>query len=172
MWPFPNPLDLFGDAFSSVAGWAWDKVTQGVYTWFASGVLMLMEWVWGVLDSATTPRLTDAWFAVGADAAARCDLAVDHGGDDADVGHPGRLRWSPGTGRRRAEGRSEGDRRDRADGRRDGRADPWGGRDRRRHLADRPRRHAAGAGLHRRSRRRWRALWPAPSSVRWRCCSG
>ena len=63
MWPFPNPLDLFGDAFRRCAGWAWDKVTQGIYTWFASGVLMLMEWVWSVLDSATTPRLTEDWFA-------------------------------------------------------------------------------------------------------------
>jgi len=26
---------------------------------------MLMEWVWSVLDSATTPRLTDEWFASG-----------------------------------------------------------------------------------------------------------
>ena len=65
MWPFPNPLDLFGDAVSGVAGWTWDKVIQGIYTWFASGVLMLMEWVWSVLDAATTPRLTDEWFASG-----------------------------------------------------------------------------------------------------------
>jgi hypothetical protein len=65
MWPFPNPLDLFGDAVGSVVGWTWDKVIQGIYTWFASGVLMLMEWVWSVLDSATTPRLTEDWFASG-----------------------------------------------------------------------------------------------------------
>lgn len=65
MWPFPNPLDLFGDAVGSVVGWTWDKVVQGIYTWFASGVLMLMEWVWSVLDSATTPRLTEDWFASG-----------------------------------------------------------------------------------------------------------
>ena len=65
MWPFPNPLDLFGDVVGDVAGWAWDKVIQGVYTWFASGLLMLMEWVWGVLDSATTPNLTASWFQDG-----------------------------------------------------------------------------------------------------------
>jgi hypothetical protein len=65
MWPSPNPFDLFGDAIAGVAGWAWDKVTQGIYTWFASGVLMLMEWVWSVLDTATTPRLTEEWFASG-----------------------------------------------------------------------------------------------------------
>jgi hypothetical protein len=65
MWPLPNPLDLFGDAIGGAVGWAWDKVIQGIYTWFASGVLMLMEWVWSVLDSATTPRLTEDWFASG-----------------------------------------------------------------------------------------------------------
>lgn len=63
MWPFPNPLSLFGDAVGGVVGWAWDKVIQGIYTWFANGLLLLMEWVWGVLDTATTPRLTEAWFA-------------------------------------------------------------------------------------------------------------
>ena len=63
MWPFPNPLNLFGDAVGGVVGWAWDKVIQGIYTWFANGLLLLMEWVWGVLDTATTPRLTEAWFA-------------------------------------------------------------------------------------------------------------
>jgi hypothetical protein len=65
VWPFPNPLSLFGDAVGGVTGWAWDKVIQGIYTWFANGLLLLMEWVWGVLDTATTPRLTEAWFATG-----------------------------------------------------------------------------------------------------------
>jgi hypothetical protein len=65
MWPFPNPLDLFGDAVGGVAGWAWNKVVQGIYTWFADGLLLLMQWVWGVLDTATAPRLTDAWFTTG-----------------------------------------------------------------------------------------------------------
>jgi hypothetical protein len=65
VWPFPNPIDLFGDAMSGVTGWAWDKVIQGIYTWFAKGLLLLMEWVWGVLDTATSPRLTDDWFRSG-----------------------------------------------------------------------------------------------------------
>ena len=65
MWPFPNPADLFGSAVDAVSGWAWDKVVQGVYTWFANGLLLLLEWVWRVLDVATSPRLTDAWFATG-----------------------------------------------------------------------------------------------------------
>ena len=65
MWPFPNPLDLFGDAIGGVVGWAWDKVIQGIYSWFANGLLLLMEWVWNVLDTATTPRITEAWFTSG-----------------------------------------------------------------------------------------------------------
>ncbi len=65
MWPFPNPFFLFGHAVSGVAGWAWEKVIQGIYTWFASGLLILMEWVWSVLDTASTPRLTDEWFDSG-----------------------------------------------------------------------------------------------------------
>ena len=65
MWPLPNPLSLFGDAVGGAVGWAWDKVIEGIYTWFAAGLLMLMEWVWGVLNSATTPRLTEDWFASG-----------------------------------------------------------------------------------------------------------
>lgn len=65
MWPFPNPLDLFGDLAGAVTGWAWDKVIQGIYSWFAQGVLLMMEWVWGVLDRSTTPRLTEDWFATG-----------------------------------------------------------------------------------------------------------
>jgi hypothetical protein len=62
MWPLPNPLDLFGDAVSTVTGWAWGKVIQGIYSWFGSGLLLLMEWVWGVLDSSSTPRLLEGWF--------------------------------------------------------------------------------------------------------------
>ena len=38
---------------------------QGVFTWFAEGLLLLIEFVWGLLDTATTPRLTDDWFANG-----------------------------------------------------------------------------------------------------------
>lgn len=63
-----SPLDLltlFGSAAGAVAGWTWDKVIQGVFVWFANGLLLLMEWVWGVLDTASTPRLTDDWFASG-----------------------------------------------------------------------------------------------------------
>ena len=65
MFPIIDVIGLFGSAVSSTVGWAWDKVIQGIYNWFASGLLMLMEWVWNVLDEGATPRLTDEWFASG-----------------------------------------------------------------------------------------------------------
>jgi hypothetical protein len=51
-----------GDAVGSVAGWAWEKVTVGIYRWLANGLALLIEWVWSVLDTSTTPRVTEAWF--------------------------------------------------------------------------------------------------------------
>lgn len=67
MFPIPNPIKLFGDvvggAVGGAVGWAWDKVIQGIFNWFASGLMMLMEWVWGVLDDGSSPRLTEDWFA-------------------------------------------------------------------------------------------------------------
>lgn len=65
VFPIPNPADLFGEVLGAATGWAWDKVIKGIYSWFAHGLLLLMEWVWGVLDTATTPRLTDDWFRTG-----------------------------------------------------------------------------------------------------------
>src|SRR5215204_881260 len=65
MLPFPNPISIFAGFVGGAVGWAWDKVIQGVFTWFAEGLLLLIEFVWGLLDTATTPRLTDDWFVNG-----------------------------------------------------------------------------------------------------------
>ncbi|MGE3448818.1 MAG: hypothetical protein AB7H92_14700 [Microbacteriaceae bacterium] len=54
---------LIGGAAGAAIGWAWDKVITGIYTWLANGLALLVEWVWSVLDSATTPRVTADWFA-------------------------------------------------------------------------------------------------------------
>jgi len=64
-WAIGGLGELFGfvgDAVGGVAGWAWDKVITGIYTWLANGLALLIEWVWSVLDSGTTPRVTEAWF--------------------------------------------------------------------------------------------------------------
>jgi hypothetical protein len=67
-WVVSGLDSLFGfvaGAASSVTGWAWDKVTGGIYTWLASGLALLIQWVWSVLDSGSTPRVTEAWFRNG-----------------------------------------------------------------------------------------------------------
>ena len=35
MFPIVDIIGLFGSAASSAVGWAWDKVIQGIYNWFA-----------------------------------------------------------------------------------------------------------------------------------------
>jgi hypothetical protein len=54
---------FLSDPFGTVAGWTFEKVTKGIYQWLARGLVMLIEWVWQVLDAGTTPRLTEDWFA-------------------------------------------------------------------------------------------------------------
>ena len=63
---------LAGDAAGALTGWAWDKVITGIYRWLANGLALMIEWVWSVLDSATTPRVTAGWF--------QNDLAIRVGG--------------------------------------------------------------------------------------------
>lgn len=61
-----GPLDFLDELFSGAAevlGWTWEKVITGIFTWFAKGVLLLMERVLGQIDTSTTPRLTDDWFS-------------------------------------------------------------------------------------------------------------
>lgn len=64
-WAIGGLGELFGFVGNTVGGavgWAWDKVITGIYTWLANGLALLIEWVWSVLDSGTTPRVTEAWF--------------------------------------------------------------------------------------------------------------
>lgn len=67
-WALGGLGSLFGfvgGVASDVVGWAWDKVTAGIFTWLAQGLALVIEWVWSVLDSSTTPRVTADWFANG-----------------------------------------------------------------------------------------------------------
>lgn len=64
-WTIGGLGSLFGfvgNAVGSAVGWAWDKVILGIYSWLANGLALLIEWVWSVLDSGTTPRVTAGWF--------------------------------------------------------------------------------------------------------------
>ncbi len=172
MWPFPNPLDLFGDAVGGVVGWAWDKVIQGIYTWFANGLLLLMEWVWNVLDTATTPRVTEAWFtnglirplagvAVGITVAMMLASAIQAGLGGRPELIIGALKEGPEVTRRHRPHR-------RGNGRDDPRRRRVGRRRGGRPVAATPNRYSTGW------QPRWvrRVGWQGRSSGRWRCCSG
>lgn len=51
--------------FRAAAGWAWEEVVGGIANWVAKGLLLAIEWVWGVIDSSTSPDLAAPWFADG-----------------------------------------------------------------------------------------------------------
>jgi hypothetical protein len=53
---------FIGDAVSGAIGWAWDKIVTGIFTWLATGLALVIEWVWSMLDSSTTPRVTQDWY--------------------------------------------------------------------------------------------------------------
>lgn len=55
-------LGIGAGAVANAVGWTWEAVIQGFYTWLASGIALLLEWVWSILDSASTPRLTEDWY--------------------------------------------------------------------------------------------------------------
>jgi hypothetical protein len=56
-----GPGDLVGAAVNSLAGWSFDAF----YGWLAKALALLIEWVWSVLDEASTPHVTAPWFATG-----------------------------------------------------------------------------------------------------------
>jgi hypothetical protein len=64
-WAIDGLGSLLGFGAGAVAdavGWTWDAVVEGFYRWLANGMALIMEWVWSVLDSGSTPRLTEDWF--------------------------------------------------------------------------------------------------------------
>ena len=50
--------DLFGWVIDSAAS----SVFDGIVSWMARGLAVLIEWIWSTLDTATTPRITEPWF--------------------------------------------------------------------------------------------------------------
>jgi type IV secretion system protein TrbL len=57
----PGISDLLGGAIDSATG----SVFDGIVTWMARGLAVLIEWIWTTLDNATTPRITEPWFVTG-----------------------------------------------------------------------------------------------------------
>jgi hypothetical protein len=54
----PGIDDLFGWAVDSAAS----SVFDGIVSWMARGLAVLIEWIWSTLDTATTPRISEPWF--------------------------------------------------------------------------------------------------------------
>ena len=54
----PGLEGLFGWAVDSAAS----SVFDGIVSWMAQGLAVLIEWIWATLDTATTPRITEPWF--------------------------------------------------------------------------------------------------------------
>lgn len=40
-----------------------DSVFDGILSWMARGLALLIQWIWQTLDSATTPHISEPWFA-------------------------------------------------------------------------------------------------------------
>ncbi len=61
---FPwGPIDdIVMAPFSAAAGWAWDTVISGITDWLAKGFVMLLDFVWAIMDRSSTPRLESEWF--------------------------------------------------------------------------------------------------------------
>ena len=54
----PGIRDLLGWAVDSASS----AIFDGIVAWMARGLMVLIEWIWTTLDTATTPRLSEAWF--------------------------------------------------------------------------------------------------------------
>jgi hypothetical protein len=54
----PGLEQLLGPLIDSATNATFD----GIVTWMARGLAVLIEWVWSTLDTATTPRITEPWF--------------------------------------------------------------------------------------------------------------
>lgn len=62
----PNPVDVVTDIVSAPAGWAWDKVTEGITKWILGAVAYFVDGVINFLLTSARPNVESAWFS-GAD---------------------------------------------------------------------------------------------------------
>lgn len=62
----PNPISIVSDAFSSVGGWAFDKVAEGIASWVLGAVEFFVNGAIDFLRTSSTPDPNAAWFS-GAD---------------------------------------------------------------------------------------------------------
>lgn len=59
----PNPLEIVTDVISAPAGWAWDKVTEGIAKWVLGAVAYFVDGVVNFLLTSARPDVESAWFS-------------------------------------------------------------------------------------------------------------
>ncbi len=59
----PNPVDVVTNVIGKTAGWAWEKVAQGVASWVLGGVGFFVNGTVKFLLTSTPPNVEAAWFA-------------------------------------------------------------------------------------------------------------
>ena len=59
----PNPIDVVTDAITAPAGWAWDKVAEGIAKWVLGAVAYFVDGVVNFLLTSARPDVESAWFA-------------------------------------------------------------------------------------------------------------
>jgi hypothetical protein len=62
----PNPIDVVTQVISAPAGWAWDKVAQGITSWVLGAVAFFVDGIVNFLLTSARPNVEAAWFS-GAD---------------------------------------------------------------------------------------------------------
>lgn len=59
----PNPVSIVTDAIGGAAGWAFDKVAEGIAEWILSSVSFFVSGALDFLTTSSRPDVAGAWFA-------------------------------------------------------------------------------------------------------------
>ena len=59
----PNPIDVVTQIIGAPAGWAWDKVAQGITSWVLGAVAFFVDGIVTFLLTSARPNVEAAWFS-------------------------------------------------------------------------------------------------------------
>lgn len=59
----PNPTDVITNVVTAPAGWAWEKVAEGVATWVLGAIAYFVDGVVSFLLTSARPDVESAWFS-------------------------------------------------------------------------------------------------------------
>jgi hypothetical protein len=59
----PNPIDIVTHVVSAPAGWAWNKVAEGITSWVLGAVAFFVDGIVNFLLTAARPNVEAAWFS-------------------------------------------------------------------------------------------------------------